>query len=741
MDLAPWLLFFLLAFFSNPTVASPSSSVSRYIIQVEEPIEPLTERSLKRWHESFLPPAVEASGVDRRLLHSYSDVFSGFTAMLTEEELQAMGKKKGFVRAFPDRVLHVMTTHTPDFLGLKVGSKGLWKDSKLGRGVIIGVLDTGVTPGHPSYDDEGVPPPPSTWKGSCNLETGCNNKLIGARSMIVDGDERSPVDEVGHGTHTSATAAGNFVRNVSYFGFAKGTAAGMAPQAHLAIYQVCTAQGCNEGDILAGLDAAVKDGVDILSLSLGGGSMPLDEDVVAIGSFAAVRKGIFVSCAGGNDGPDYFTLSNEAPWILTVAASSVDRSFRASVKLPNGKVIPGESLDQPRNFPKSSLPLYYSTESPSCDIDPPDDSHRGSVWVCEVRRGDLGRVVAFAKSHGARALISISSKIEGATISIRKMNFPGVVLTIQEGSHLISYLNSTSEPSALIVFNGTVLGVSPAPVVAFFSSRGPSQATPGILKPDISGPGLNIFAAYIHSRDTPDQYYIISGTSMATPHLSGVAALLKAAHPTWSPAAIRSAIITTADTDVSDELLELAPYFVKGAGHINPNKATNPGLIYNITDDDYVSYICDKFGKDGARNIARTVVDCSKRVAEEELNYPSILLAPKGGAVAKVTRTVTNVGPAKSSYTVSVSISKTAVLTSVTPKTLTFNELNEQKSFTVSAKWGVGGPPTSGNQFVEGKLTWTSDDNKYVVTSPFVVSALECCNASSSLSSSFQIYA
>ncbi|XP_042460773.1 subtilisin-like protease 4 [Zingiber officinale] len=724
MTLTPWLLFLLLVVFSNPLVASPSSSASRYIIQVEEPTEPLSEGSLKRWHESFLPPAVEQSSVDRRLLHSYSDVFSGFAAMLTEEELQEIRKKNGFVRVFPDRVLHVMTTHTPDFLGLKVGSKGLWDDSNLGSGVIIGVLDTGVTPGHPSYDDEGVPPPPSTWKGSCDLKTGCNNKLIGARSMITGW--RHPIDEGGHGTHTSATAGGNFVRNASYFGFAKGTAAGMAPRAHLAIYQVCGGDGsCNSADILAGLDVAVKDGVDILSLSLGGRSTPLDQDPIAIGSFAAARKGIFVSCAGGNDGPDYFTLSNEAPWMLTVAASSVDRSFRASVKLPNGKVIPGESLDQPSNFPESYLPLYYSSESPSCAMDPPNDSQRGSIWVCEVELGRLLRVAAFAKSRGARALISISSKTEGATISIRKMDFPGVVLTIQEGSDLISYLNSASNPSASIVFNGTVLGVSPAPVVAYFSSRGPSQATPGILKPDISGPGLNIFAAYIHSSDTPDQYYIISGTSMATPHLSGVAALLKAAHPTWSPAAIKSAIITTADADVFDELLEPALYFAKGAGHVNPNKAANPGLIYDITDDDYISYICGKFGEEGARNIARRVVDCSKIVTEEELNYPSILLAPKGRTEAKVTRTVTNVGPAKSSYTVSVSISKTAVSTTVTPTKLTFTELNEQKSFTMSSKWGAGGPPTSGNQLVEGKLTWTSDDGKYVVTSPFVVSTLE----------------
>ncbi|XP_042437329.1 subtilisin-like protease 4 [Zingiber officinale] len=720
MDLVPRQLFLLLALVAYP------SSASRYIIQVEEPIHPLTELSLKSWHESFLPPAVEESGTDRRLLHSYSDVFSGFAAVLTEEELQAVGKKKGFVRAFPDRVLRVMTTHTPDFLGLKVG-RGLWDDSKLGSGVIIGVIDSGVTPGHPSYDDEGVPPPPSNWKGSCELETGCNNKLIGARSMLAGGGGSPPVDEGGHGTHTSATAAGNFVRNVSYFGLAKGTAAGIAPRAHLAIYQVCRGDdNCTSSDILAGLDAAVKDGVDILSISLGAPSIPLEQDVIAIGSFAAVRKGIFVSCAGGNDGPAYFSLSNEAPWILTVAASSVDRSFRASVKLPNGKVIAGESLDQPRNFTKGSLPLYYSIDAPTC-LDPPVDSHRGSVWVCEAGGISPSDAAAYVKSLGARALIFISSKDEGATIMVSKLDFPVVVLTARDGSDLVSYLNSSSDPSASIIFDGTILGVSPAPIVAFFSSRGPSQTTSGILKPDISGPGLNILAAWIPSRDGSSDnphYSIISGTSMATPHLSGIAAILKAAHPTWSPAAIKSAIVTTADSDVFDELLYPAFYFAKGAGNVNPNKAVDPGLIYDITDDDYISYICGKFGED-ARNIARESVNCTKSVTEAELNYPSILLAPKGKVADKVTRTVTNVGPAGSRYKVSLTISKSAVSATVTPKTLTFTELNEKKSFIVSAKWAASGPPNPANPFVEGKLTWTSVDGKHVVTSPLVVSAIE----------------
>ncbi|XP_042410366.1 subtilisin-like protease SBT1.5 [Zingiber officinale] len=398
----------------------------------------------------------------------------------------------------------------------------------------------------------------------------------------------------------------------------------------------------------SGLDAGVKDGVDIFSISIGSQYTPLDQDVVAIGSFAAVKKGIFVSCDAGNDVPDNFTLANEAPCVLNVAASRVDRRFRASVKLPNGKVYEAHN-----KLPKD--------------------------------------VATFVKSHDANALIFIAPKLEGATVIITELDFPGIWLASQDGSNLIYYLISSSDPSASIVFDGTDLGISPTLVVAYFSSWGPSRAMPGILKPDISGPGLNILEGWISSNDTPG-YAIRSGTSLSTPHLSDVATLLKATHPTWSLAAIKSAFVTTADANMFDErrlrLLHLRQIRQKGT-----------------------------------RNMARGVVDCSKSMTEEKLNYPSILVALKVRATTKVSRTVTNVGPTRSSYTISVTVSKTFMSATITLKILTFTKLNEQKSFTVRGEWGVDGPSTSDIKFVEGKLTWTSDDGKHVVTSSLVISA------------------
>lgn len=164
-----------------------------------------------------------------------------------------------------------------------------------------------------------------------------------------------------HGTHTASIAAGRPVEGASYYGQANGTASGMAPLAHLAMYKVSATDGeAGESEVLAAMDAAIEDGVDVMSLSLGYGSQPLYDDVVAIGAYAAITKGIFVSCVAGNSGKRDAALSNEAPWLLTVGASSVDRAIRATVLLGNNVELNGESLFQPHHFPSTQIPLVYA---------------------------------------------------------------------------------------------------------------------------------------------------------------------------------------------------------------------------------------------------------------------------------------------------------------------------------------------------------------------------------------------
>uniref|UniRef100_M8BCC5 Peptidase S8/S53 domain-containing protein n=1 Tax=Aegilops tauschii TaxID=37682 RepID=M8BCC5_AEGTA len=185
-----------------------------------------------------------------------------------------------------------------------------------------------------------MPPPPAEWKGRCNFNcTSCNNKLIGARNFVAtlngpNGTDARvlPVDDFGHDTYTASTMAGAVVPGANMLGHASGIAAGMAARAHIAMYKVCDLNGgCEASDILAGVDATVGDSCNVISMSLGGPSVPFDQDPIAIRTFGAIEKGIFVSIAAGNSGPGESTVKNKAPWMLTVAASTMDRSIRSIV--------------------------------------------------------------------------------------------------------------------------------------------------------------------------------------------------------------------------------------------------------------------------------------------------------------------------------------------------------------------------------------------------------------------------
>jgi subtilisin family serine protease len=368
----------------SPTMAADEeitkqSSSQIYIVYVKKPPEArmnnmeYSDDDMEKWYASFLPDDalnnMESSEDDQqqpRMVYSYRNVASGFAARLTAEEVKAMEKKDGFISAWPERILPLQTTHSPEFLGLNMQEPGFWQGSNFGKGVIIGVLDSGILPSHPSFSDEGVPPPPAKWKGKCEFNgTNCNNKIIGARVFQAGRKITGPAqfDDSGHGTHTASTAAGNFVNDAAALWNAKGIAAGIAPYAHLAIYKICYDYGCSESDILAALDSAVDDGVDVISISIAGGPAPFYHDGLALGAFRAIQKGIFVTCAAGNNGPNHSTLSNLAPWILTVGASSMDRNIRATAKLGNGEEYDGESqlVLQPQDFnPTTLLPLVYA---------------------------------------------------------------------------------------------------------------------------------------------------------------------------------------------------------------------------------------------------------------------------------------------------------------------------------------------------------------------------------------------
>ncbi|KAF7010463.1 hypothetical protein CFC21_024877 [Triticum aestivum] len=736
LSLLPFLLLAIAA-------AATGGELSTFIVhvQAEETHVFGTADDRKAWYHSFLPE-------HGRLVHAYHHVASGFAARLTRRELEAVSAMPGFLSATRARTYTTLTTHTPEFLGLNLEQGRRNYTSEFGAGVIVGVIDTGIFPDHPSFSDDGMPPPPAKWKGRCDFSgTSCNNKLIGARNMVaaLNGPNGTsarvpPVDEFGHGTHTASTAAGAVVPGANVLGHAWGTAAGMAVRAHIAVYKVCYGNvvvDCEDADILAGIDAAVGDGCDVISMSLGGPSVPFHQNPMAIGTFGAMEKGIFVSMAAGNSGPGESTVINEAPWMLTVAAGTMDRSIRSTVQLGNGAYFQGESLYQPN---VGFCPLVYAGASGKpfaefCGNGSLDGFDvKGKIVLCELTKNisviNQGEVV---ESAGGVAMILASPFFRGYDKLAQANILPASSVDYLSAAAIKSYLNSTANPVARMGFRGTLLGTSPAPSIIFFSSRGPSRQDTGVLKPDITGPGMNVLAAWPFQVGPPSApvlpgptFNMISGTSMSTPHLAGIAALIKSKHPDWSPAAIKSAMMTTADiTDRSgnpilNEQRVAANLFATGAGHVNPMKAADPGLVYDITPEDYIGYLCSMYTSQQVSVIARRPINCLTTVVISDclLNYPSISVAFPASwnstALVVVRRKVKNVGEVPSVYYAAIDMPSSAVSVDVFPRELEFVEPNQELTFSVYV-W----PRQSDARVLQGALRWVSE--KHTVRSPISI--------------------
>eukprot|EP01018_Ginkgo_biloba_P025016 Gb_41375 [translate_table: standard] len=299
---------------------------------------------------------------EKAMIYSYRHSFSGFAAKLNATHVAALSSMEGIVSVFKSTEAKLHTTHSWDFMGLSLdATQALLPNSKYGEEVIIGILDSGIWPESQSFRDASMPPLPSRWKGVCQKgekfnSSNCNKKLIGARWYVKGYEEatgsplnttktpefRSARDHNGHGTHTASTAGGAIVNAASFFGFANGVARGGAPGARIAMYKVCWDSGvCTEADILAAFDDALNDGVDVISISLG--STPPLQDYFksssGIGSFHAMEKGVTVVFSAGNDGPYPASVANTEPWGISVAASTIDRSFPTNLVLGNNVSI------------------------------------------------------------------------------------------------------------------------------------------------------------------------------------------------------------------------------------------------------------------------------------------------------------------------------------------------------------------------------------------------------------------
>ncbi|CAI0440324.1 unnamed protein product [Linum tenue] len=626
--------------------------------------------------------------------YSYTRHINGFTAILNEGEAAQIAKHPGVVSVFPDRRKKLQTTHSWNFMLMENQftdkATAFWKEAKFGQDVIIANIDGGVWPESQSFSDEGYGPVPSRWKGTCaKAGIRCNRKLIGARYfnkgvLAVPTDAKAGAhadlysvrDFGGHGTHTLSTAAGNFVPGANFSGAALGVAKGGAPRARVASYKTCfnVPDSCLESDVLAAFEAAISDGVDVLSVSLGDDiNYDYFADGLAIGAFHAVRAGITVVAAGGNAGPGLGTVSNLAPWMFTVAASTMDRSFETYAELRNGLRIKGASMTEALLPVRKFYPLISAAEA------------------------------AGLRPNATRDALLFFAQI---------------------------VISSRRHPKAYITPSTSMVNVKPAPVMADFSSKGPNTIAPYVLKPDITAPGVNIIAAYTEAKPTdPSEdprkfpYNILSGTSMSCPHVSGVFGLLRAVYPHWSPSAIRSAIMTTARTrdnarnPILDSTLEKATPFSYGSGHIRPNRAMDPGLVYDLSVSDYLDFLCARgYNKTLLKLFSDAPHECPKHARIMDLNYPSIAVPKlKGGSSITMTRKVKNVGKSPARYAVRIKEPK-GVSVSVKPNVLKFNKLGEEKKFKVilKAKWNG-----TADDYVFGGITWT--DGIHYVRSPIAV--------------------
>ncbi|MBT0585477.1 S8 family serine peptidase [Alteromonas oceanisediminis] len=647
------------------------------------------------------------------VLHSYAHTFNGFSAKLTPAQANALRAHPDVANVFADELHQLQTANTPAFLGL-TGANGQHTLGIKGEDVVVGILDSGIWPENPSFSEDSsiseraYGAPPSGWNGECNVgsvgsftdgegsviyddatapvdEFECNNKLIGARyfgqsfSSVYEirfglGEFASPRDADGHGSHTASTAAGNAGVTATLSGVEVGTVSGIAPRARVAAYKVCwnanfvseagvNERGCFFGDSMAAIDQAVVDGVDVLNYSIGN-SQAINSPVYTA-SLRAAQAGVFFSGSAGNSGPTADTVSNIAPWITTVAASTYDgeSALIGNALTINSGDLEGDSLFSIHSaigpdVPEGGLTGDLGLASPILACDPITTDLTGQIALIARGACAFSTKMLNAQAAGAIGVVvytdnrtPIAMGGEGAGI-----NIPGVMVTNADGLALVDSVNNgvtnvtmTFDPAA-----GTSTEVGN--IMANFSSRGVNTQSNDILKPDITAPGVRILAATSSNQFEFDgnvdgeSFAYLQGTSMSSPHIAGMAALLSGQYPEWSPAQIKSALMTTAYQDVvKEDGATPATPFDFGAGHASPVDAMNPGVVYDANLGDYLGFLCGQ-GEDSlvlslqgedALSCAQ-IADAGFATDATELNYPSIAIGTLD-SIETVSRTVTDV--------------------------------------------------------------------------------------------------